>query len=149
LAKVPGACQHARQSELASLEFSHRPVAGIRHQRLAQGVIIPRRLSEEEFSACFAQPMSDVTAYADAAVDIWPYVDGLDLDELGMPSINDVHYVYRDARGRFDQVLIGTGRFNALLVIVVDLGAGAVFGHFLLDLNKEYGVSGGHLNIVR
>jgi hypothetical protein len=60
-------------------------------------VIIARRLSKEEFSACFAQPMSDVTAHANAAVDIWPYVDALDLDELGIPSINDVHYVYRDA----------------------------------------------------
>jgi hypothetical protein len=60
-----------------------------------------------------------------------------------------VHYVYCDANGRFDEVLIGTGRFNALLVIVVDLNAGTIFGHFLLDLNKEYGISGGHLRIVR
>ena len=108
-----------------------------------------RRLSEEEFKACFAAPMIDVTAHASGAVDIWPYVDALDLDELGIPSIDDVHYVYRDASGRFDQVLIGTGRFNALLVIVVDLRAGTIFGHFLLDLNKEYAVSGGHLKIVR
>ena len=46
------------------------------------------------------------------------------------------------------QVLIGTGRFNALLVIVVDLGKSAVHGHFLLDLNKEYGTTGGHLKSV-
>ena len=110
---------------------------------------IARRLSEEEFKACFDGPMIDVTAHANAAVDIWPYVDALDLDELGLPSINDVHYVYLDANGCFDQVLIGAGRFNALLVIVVDLKAGTIFGHFLLDLNKEYGVSGGHLKIIR
>jgi hypothetical protein len=36
--------------------------------------------------------MSDVTAHANAAVDFWPYVDALDLDELGIPSINDAHY---------------------------------------------------------
>jgi hypothetical protein len=35
--------------------------------------------------------------------------------------------------------LIGTGRFNTLLVIVVDLGRRYVFGHFLLDLNEQYG----------
>jgi hypothetical protein len=79
----------------------------------------------------------------------WPYVEALDLDELGIPSINDARYVYQDARGRLDQVLIGTGRFNALLVIFVDRDAGTILGHFLLDLNKEYGVSGGHLKIVR
>jgi preprotein translocase subunit SecY len=45
--------------------------------------------------------------------------------------------------------LIGTGRFNTLLVVVVDLDAGTIFGQLLLDLNKEYGVSsGGHPNIV-
>ncbi|WP_189340350.1 hypothetical protein [Mesorhizobium sp. M4B.F.Ca.ET.049.02.1.2] len=92
--------------------------------------------------------MQDVTATAEAVVDIWQYADALDLDEIGLPYLNDVHYVYRDALSRFDQVLIGTGRFNTLLVIVVDRGKSAVFGHFLLDLNKEYGVSGGHLRSV-
>lgn len=87
--------------------------------------------------------MSDVTAEANAAVDIWPYVDALDCNELGIPGINDVRYVYRDADCRFDHVLIGTGRFNALLVILVDLASGAIFGHFLLDLNKEYGLAAG------
>ncbi|MFD1984884.1 hypothetical protein ACFSOZ_20320 [Mesorhizobium newzealandense] len=111
-------------------------------------MIVTRRLQEDEFKACFAEPMTNVTAAAEAAVDIWPYVEALDLDEIGLPYLNDVHYVYRDAQNRFDQVLIGTGRFNALLVIVVDLGRRTVFGHFLLDLNKEYGVSGGHLRSV-
>jgi hypothetical protein len=92
--------------------------------------------------------MTNVTASAGAVVDIWPYVDALDLDELGIPSVNDVHYVYRDAEGRFDQVLIGTGRSNSLLVVVVDLRNDAIFGHFLLDLNKAYGTSGGHLRQV-
>ena len=97
---------------------------------------LPRKLSEDEFQACFAPPMVDVTESASAAVEIWSYVDSLDLDDVGVPSLNDVHYVYRDALGRFDQVLIGTGRFNALLVIVVDLRSETVFGHFLLDLNR-------------
>ena len=76
-------------------------------------------------------------------MDIWSYIDALDLDEIGLPYLNDVHHVYRDAQNRFDQVLIGTGRFNALLVIVVDLGSRTVFGHFLLDLNEQYGSTGG------
>jgi hypothetical protein len=126
-----------------------RPVAEVQHRLLSDGMIVTRRLSDEEFKACLAGPMTDVTAHADAVVDIWPYLEALDLDELGIPSINDVRYVYQDARGRLDQVLIGTGRFNALLVIFVDRDAGTILGHFLLDLNKEYGVSGGHLKIVR
>lgn len=111
-------------------------------------MVVVRRLQEDEFKACFAEPMQDVTTTAEAAVDIWPYVEALDLDEIGLPYLNDVHHVYRDALSRFDQVLIGTGRFNTLLVIVVDLGKSLVFGHFLLDLNEEYAVNGGHLRSV-
>ncbi|MER9579640.1 hypothetical protein NKJ09_28865 [Mesorhizobium sp. M0189] len=92
--------------------------------------------------------MTDVTATADTAVDIWPYIRALNLDRIGVPHLNDVRYVYRDARNRFDQVLIGTGRLNSLLVVVVDLSRSAVFGHFLLDRNKELGTSGGHLRSV-
>ena len=101
---------------------------------------ITRRLSAAEFKSCFAEPMRRIAAGSAAAVDIWPYVDALSLDDLGVPSIGEVRYVYRDGEGRFDQVLIGTGRFNALLVVVVDLRAQTVFGHHLLDLDREYGI---------
>ncbi|PBB66520.1 hypothetical protein CK228_21005 [Mesorhizobium sp. WSM4312] len=111
-------------------------------------MVVVRRLDEKEFKACFAEPMTNVTATVNAVVDIWPYVDALDLNDIGVPYLNDVHYVYRDAQNRFDQVLIGTGRFNALLVIIIDLRACTVFGHFLLDLNKEYELSDGHLRPV-
>ncbi|MDX8468643.1 hypothetical protein RFM26_23335 [Mesorhizobium sp. VK23B] len=111
-------------------------------------MVVVRRLQEDEFKACFVEPMRDVTATAEVAIDIWPYVEALDLEEVGVPYLNDVHYAYRDAHNRFDQVLIGTGRFNALLVIVVDLAKRAVHGHFLLDLTKEYGTTGGHLKSV-
>jgi hypothetical protein len=99
-------------------------------------------LSHEEFEACFAEPMRDVTGSAEAVVDIWPYMDGLDMGALGIPSLDDVHYVYRDAQDRFDQVLIGTGRFNTLLIVVVDRQARTVLGHRLLDLNEEFGRQG-------
>jgi hypothetical protein len=76
---------------------------------------IIRRLSDEEFKSYIAGPMTNVTAHMNVAVEIWPYVNALDLDELGVPSINDVRYLYQDASGWFDHVLIGTSRFNALV----------------------------------
>jgi hypothetical protein len=82
--------------------------------------------------------MRNVTHDAEPGLDIWPYVDSLDLAALGIHSLNDVHYVYRDARDRFDQVLIGTGRFNTLLVVVVDRHLAVVLGHLLLDLDETY-----------
>jgi hypothetical protein len=112
-------------------------------------MIAPRALSDDEFRSCFAEPMRDVTTDGDASVDIWPYVDALDLDILGIPSVHDVRNVYRDARGWYDQVLVGTGRFNALLVVVVDRRDAKIFGHHLLDVNREYGNDRGHMRLVR
>ncbi|WP_062343275.1 hypothetical protein [Novosphingobium sp. CCH12-A3] len=108
-----------------------------------------RLLSADEFAECFAAPMRNVTAEADSIVDIWPYVDSLDLDAVGLPSIHDVHYVYRDASGRYDQVLIGTGRFNTLLVVVVDRDLKSIAGHHVLDLNEQFNVRRDHLRSVR
>ena len=105
----------------------------------------PKLLSDEEFKTCFAEPMRDITTEANAVVDIWPYCNSIDLYELGIPHLSDVHYVYRDAGDRFDQVLIGTGRFNSLLVVVVDLQLKSIVGHHVLDLNQEYGTAGGHI----
>ena len=93
--------------------------------------------------------MQNVTADADPQVDIWAYVDALNLDALGVPSLHDVHYVYRDGKNRFDQVLIGTGRFNALLAVIVDRRLKAVVGHHLLDLNGQYDLQDGHQREVR
>lgn len=107
-----------------------------------------RLLSMQEFQACFAGPMRDITSEANPVVDIWPYCDAVDLDEANIPLLNDVHYVYRDANNRFDHVAIGTGRFNTLLVVVVDLRSKSIFGHHVLDLNQWYGTTGGHLREV-
>ncbi len=93
--------------------------------------------------------MRNVTESAEPILDIWPYVDSLDLEALGLPAVNDVHYVYRDVAERFDQILIGTGRFNTLLVVVVDRHLRVVVGHRLLDLNELYGRRGDHLKSIR
>lgn len=107
-----------------------------------------RELTKDEFLACSTPPMTNVMGKEEAATDIWPYVDQIDLDALRLPALNDVRYVYRDAPGRYDQVLIGTARFNAFLVVVVDLRSRSVHGHRVFDLNAEYGVVGGHLGPV-
>jgi hypothetical protein len=107
-----------------------------------------RLLTDDEFRACSSGKMRNVIVELDSAIDIWPYVDALDLDALRLPNLNDVEYVYRDKGEQFDQVLIGTGRFNTLLAIVVDLRAARVVGHHLLDLNALYRVGGGHLKNV-
>lgn len=107
-----------------------------------------RLLTAVEFERCFAAPMQNVTADAAPTVDIWPYVNSLNLDNRGLSSIDDVHYVYRDANGRFDQVLIGTGRFNTLLAVVVDQHLRSIAGHHMLNLNEKFNVRRDYLRTV-
>ena len=95
-------------------------------------------LTRDEFLACFADPMRDVTATTEAAVDIWPYVEAIDLPLGSVGEVRDVAHVYRDASGRFEQVLIDTDGDNLFLVVVVDLAACSVHGHHLLDLAANY-----------
>ena len=103
-----------------------------------------RLLTSDEFLACFAEPMQDMTAAPEAVADIWPYVDDLDPKSLGITWIGDVVYVYRDEMARYDHMLIQTDTANVFLVIVVDLSRKDVFGHRVLDLNSEYGIATQH-----
>lgn len=51
-----------------------------------------------------------------------------------------VEKVYREPTNRFIHVLIAPRTKNVFLVIVVDEPQQSVYGHYLLDLNKEYGL---------
>jgi hypothetical protein len=101
----------------------------------------PRLLSQTEFSACFTAPMRNVTATAEAVVDVWSYAESIALPLGRVTELLDVTDVYRDAADRFDQVLIGTNVNNLLLVVIVDILRCTVHGHYFLDLADAYGMA--------
>ena len=100
-------------------------------------------LDDDGFRATFAAPMRDVTREANNVIDIWPYVDSVPEADLRGHRIYDrfVEYVYRDATGRFDHVLVMTTSKSVYLAVVVDLADDRIYGHHLLDLNEKYGVA--------
>ena len=102
-----------------------------------------RLLTKDDFLATCRGKMADVTSTGDAQLDIWPYVAeakrGMDLSEYAFEE-RLVEFVYRDPSGRFDHVLIPYGIENVYLAVVVDRAEKRVHGHYLLDLNQEYGV---------
>lgn len=104
-------------------------------------MIATNRLSEEQFLACFAEPMRDVTADPVALVDIWPYVESIDLHPFGISRVLDITKVYRDANDAYDQILIETDKFNSLLIILLDTREKSIIGHYVLDLNRKYGLA--------
>ncbi len=52
-----------------------------------------------------------------------------------------VEIVYRNREVSFDHVLLPTAVKNVFVVIVVSLTAQDIYGHYVLDLNKEYGLN--------
>ena len=97
-----------------------------------------RALSKDEFMACFEAPMRDVREASDSPGAAGAYVAHLDTGDMALTGA--VAHVYRDASGRFDQVLLATETTNVFLVVVVDLTSGGAYGHRVLDLNAEYGL---------
>ena len=102
-----------------------------------------KQLSEIEFKNTFGSKMTDVTKTAEPVVDIWDYVEKLVnqniVDEHVLEN-NLVDKVYRNDTSTFDQVLLPTDNKNAFIILVVDIVNETLFGHFKLDLNKEYGL---------
>ena len=103
-----------------------------------------RQLSKQDYlSTCGAGRMKNVTETSDAVLDIWPYVSearsGLELSDYAFKN-RLVEFVYRSADERFDHVLIPYGVANVYLAIVVDRSEKQIYGHYLVDLNEEYGV---------
>jgi hypothetical protein len=101
-----------------------------------------RQLTEGEFKATMTPKMHNVTKTATDVLDIWPYVNAVPASDLEGHSIDDdfVDVVFRSDDNRFDHVLVMTKTKNVYLAVVVDLARGSIYGHRLLDLNREYGL---------
>jgi hypothetical protein len=100
-------------------------------------------LTEKEYKETMINKMIDVTETAEAVVDIWPYVQQLTLDYV-LP-----HYAYqeqlveavsRNDKQTFEHVIIPTDKKNVFVVVIVDVRRKGIKGHYVLDLNKEYGL---------
>lgn len=101
-----------------------------------------RNLTDEAFKATMSSPVRDVTQTATDVIDIWPYARSVPAEDLHGHTLWDdfIEAVYRSSDNRFDHVLAMTRTRNVYLVIVVDLIEDSIYGHRLLDLNREYGL---------
>jgi hypothetical protein len=103
---------------------------------------VTRALTKDEYLATFVEPMRRLEADESyEPVRIGEYVAEV-ISRLDPPVTRhqlQVHHVYLNGDRTFYHVLIHYGRHNEFLVIVVDCGRKALHGHYLLDLNREYG----------
>jgi len=99
-----------------------------------------RNLDEATYKATMTPKMRDVTDSA-TGPDVFAYVEAIPPGELAGHEIRGrfVDHVYRSEDERFDHVLVMTKTKNVYLAVIVDLTAGVIHGHHLLDLNRLYG----------
>ena len=98
-------------------------------------------LSDNEYKNTMTTKMVDVTETVEPTVDIWGYVEFLVAENIVVQYVLDkslVEKVYRNQTNTFDHVLLPTPKNNYFVLLVVDLVAENIKGHYLLDLNAEY-----------
>jgi hypothetical protein len=99
------------------------------------------RLTDEQFRATFDETRRRVGNEA-PPFDFWPYFDAIPaVDFEGHDcSAGVVENAWRMSPGSYDHVLVSSEDRNVFMVLVLDRVAGVVYGHMLLDLNREYGL---------
>ncbi|MHB8973295.1 MAG: hypothetical protein ACYC3X_24105 [Pirellulaceae bacterium] len=102
-----------------------------------------RALTKDEYLSTFVEPMRRLDADESfKPVRIGEYVAEViaNFDVSVARDQLQIEHVYLNGDQSFYHVLIQYGRQDEFLVIVVDCGREAVYGHYLLDLNCEYGM---------
>jgi hypothetical protein len=77
--------------------------------------------------------------------DFWPYFDAIPVDHFQAHDCSSgrVEYVYQHSSGVFEHVLVDSEDKNIFMVVVIHRSLRQVHGHYLLDINEEYGVNNG------
>jgi len=105
-------------------------------------VLAPRRLGEDEFASTCGDGMHELTDDPTPPFDFWPYFDAIPAADFeGHECTGEVDHVWATAAGNVQHVLVNTKDADVFMAIVLDVTAGEVVGHRLMDMKRIYGVS--------
>jgi hypothetical protein len=103
-----------------------------------------RELSKQDFLATFCGPMHRLGADESyRPVPLGDYVSAC-IQALSLPTTLadiEIHDVYLSGDKRHTHVLFFFGERNRCLVVVASHEPDSIKGHYLLDLDKEYGLT--------
>lgn len=101
-----------------------------------------RRLTDAEFRATFAQPVRRVGPDDAPPLDFWPYFDAIPAEDFAGYDCSgrQVAHAWRMGGAQCEHVLVASDDPDVFMVLVLDLDAGRVAGHHLLDLPDLYGL---------
>jgi len=96
-------------------------------------------LTEEDFSKTMSDDFREVTSTAqDFNPQIFDrYVNENLVSELGVMQIE---LVYESSKLGVRHVIFATERKNVKYIVIIDLSAQEIKGHFVLNLNDKYGI---------
>ena len=100
-------------------------------------------LTKEQFIETMDR-MTDITEECEPIVDIWGYAGELNRQNLLSEHMFEnrfVEAVYRNYDNSYHHVMLFGQEKNVYIVIVVDVKRHSIMGHYLLDINKEYGLN--------
>lgn len=100
-------------------------------------------LDEAAYRSTFGKKMQRVAADGNAPFPFWNYVDDIPKEDFQGYDCSEgsVQWVWRDADGRFEHILIDAkGDKDVFMAIVLDLQKKQVAGHRLMDFKHEYGL---------
>jgi hypothetical protein len=97
-------------------------------------------LNREQYLATFGEMRSRVPTEDIPPFDFWPYFDAIPARDFEEHDCSDGEVDYAWSTGRYQHVLVNSEDKNVFMVLVLDVEKRKVYGHRLLDLNKEYGL---------
>jgi hypothetical protein len=99
-------------------------------------------LTSEQYLATFGESRNRVGPDEPPPFDFWPYFEAIPVADFDGHdcSAGVVENAWRMSRGGFEHVLVNSEDRNVFMVLVLDRESGVVYGHRLLDLNREYGL---------
>lgn len=101
-----------------------------------------RLLSKQEFFKTFIEPIHKVEDDKKPLFDFWNYVESIPEDDFDGHDCKDGNVSHAwNLSNQYQHVLIESEDINIFMVIILNLRKKEVFGHYLLDLNLEYGLN--------
>ena len=103
-----------------------------------------RELNKNQYLQTMGNNMKNATNEAYPSVDIWNYakllLDNNLISKYGFDN-QIIEAVYVNDENTYHHILLFTDKPNCYVVIVVNVIQRTIFGHYILDLNKEYDIN--------
>ncbi|MEO0475670.1 MAG: hypothetical protein AAF085_06845 [Planctomycetota bacterium] len=101
-----------------------------------------RLLTDSEYQQTMSAPMTPLDSESVPPFDFWDYFERIPAEDFQGFNCRagEVERAWNGPAGHYQHVLVNSEKSNVFMVLILDLHRSCVHGHYLLDLNQEYGL---------